>query len=107
MYSYNSSKWDNKICFESLDNYIKSFNDYIGNNYLMKFLKGNDDCSLDYYKDKWEDKIIWKVSLGIYVLSVFKYYNIYDENMANFLLNCQNIDRFCNIMDFLKIKKMN
>jgi hypothetical protein len=101
----STDKWDEKICSKSLDNYIKSFNDYIGNNYLMQFLKGKDNCSLDYYSDKWEDCNIWKMSLGIYILSVFKYYNIYDENIVNCLLDCHNVDRFCNIMYFLDDKK--
>lgn len=100
-----TNKWDDKVCFKSLDNYVKSFNDYIGNNDLMKFLKGENSCSLDYYSDKWEDCNIWKMSLGIYILSVFKYYNIEDENLVNCLLDCNNVDRFCNIIYFLNDKK--
>ena len=101
----STNKWDDKICFKSLDNYVKSFNDYIGNNDLMKFLKGKNSCSLDYYSNKWEDCNIWKMSLGIYILSVFKYYNIEDEDIVNSLLDCNNVDRFCNIIYFLDDKK--
>jgi hypothetical protein len=73
----------------------------------MQFLKGdsNDSCTLDYANDKWEDENIWKMSLGMYILSVFKYYDIYDENIANCLLDFLNIERFCNIMYFLNDKK--
>ena len=44
----------------------------------MQFLKGdgNDSCTLDCPKDKWEDENIWKMSLGMYILSIFKYYGI-------------------------------
>jgi hypothetical protein len=98
----SNEKWDDKICYKNLNNYIRSFSEYIGNNILMDFLGDpNLSTTLDYYKDKWSDDVIWKMSLGMYILSVFKYYG-YDENTANCLLDFNNLGRFCDNKKIIK-----